>query len=180
MGKNLPENLPNNFSNSGFTLLEILVVIIIISVLSAIAVPSWLNFVANRRLNVAQDEIYQAMRAARSQAEKRKLTWQASFREKNGILQWSVHSNAISPIDAIWNNLDSDIRLDNETTFKLTKGIIKIQFDHQGNVKPPLGRITIYTKYGGKMKRCVYVSTILGAMKKAKERDKPKNGKYCY
>ncbi|MEM7726659.1 MAG: prepilin-type N-terminal cleavage/methylation domain-containing protein [Cyanobacteria bacterium P01_A01_bin.45] len=177
MGKNLPDN----FSDSGFTLLEVLTVIIIVSILTAIAVPSWLNFVTIRRLSVAQDEIYQAMRKARSQAEKNKFTWQASFREKDGILQWSIHSAAINPNDAIWNNLDSDIRLDTETTLQESQGIRRIQFDFQGNVrKPPLGRISISTKYGGKAKRCVYVSTILGAMRKAKNRENPKNGDFCY
>jgi prepilin-type N-terminal cleavage/methylation domain-containing protein len=75
----MKNNILKNSSNSGFTLVEMLVVIFIIGILSAIAIPSWVSFVNTRRLSVAQDEVYRAMRQAQSQAKKQKLTWQVSF-----------------------------------------------------------------------------------------------------
>jgi prepilin-type N-terminal cleavage/methylation domain-containing protein len=174
-------NILRNSSNSGFSLVEMLVVIFIIGILSAIALPSWLNFVNTRRLNVAQNEIYRAMRQAQSQAKKQKLTWQVSFRVNNDILQWAVHPATVNPTDANWNNLDSNVRLDPETILQPPNVVQQVQFDYKGNVIPPLGRITIYSPYAGKVKRCVYVSTILGAMRTAKERAMAnENGKHCY
>ncbi|MFM6198294.1 MAG: prepilin-type cleavage/methylation domain-containing protein, partial [Dolichospermum sp.] len=38
-----------------------------------------------------------------------------------------------------------------------------------GGVIPPLGKITLSSKSGGTGKRCVIVSTILGAMRTAKD-----------
>jgi prepilin-type N-terminal cleavage/methylation domain-containing protein len=177
----MKNNILRNSSNSGFSLVEMLVVIFIIGILSAIAIPSWLSFVNTRRLNVAQDEIYRAMRQAQSQAKKQKLTWQVSFRESNGIIQWAIHPATANAANINWNNLDANIRLDQETTLEESNGVQQVQFDYKGNVIPPLGQITIYSSYAGKVKRCVYISTILGAMRMAKERATAnQNGKYCY
>ncbi|MCV3216767.1 type II secretion system GspH family protein [Plectonema radiosum NIES-515] len=196
-------NILRNSSNSGFSLVEMLVVIFIIGILSAIAFPSWLSFVNTRRLNVAQDEIYRAMRQAQSQAKKQKLTWQVSFREQNNIVQWAVHQakaeqfipEAVTTNDKLWNNLDSNIRIDSETTLRkqTVSGAWRVIFNYQGcpvyNVGDEcintslqaLGQMTLYIPNSPKVKRCVYVSTILGAMRMAKERATAnENGKYCY
>ncbi|OUL37627.1 prepilin-type N-terminal cleavage/methylation domain-containing protein [Nostoc sp. T09] len=175
------KNLFKNSQSSGFTLLELLAVILVISMLSAIAVPSWLTFVNIRRLNTAQDEVYRAMRQAQSQAKKEKLTWQTSFRENNGIVQWAIHPASVNPANANWNDLDANVRLHEETTLQQSNGVKRIQFDYMGSVdKPPLGRITLSSKHGGKAKRCVFVSTILGAMRTSKEQTTAEDGKYCY
>jgi prepilin-type N-terminal cleavage/methylation domain-containing protein len=166
----------------GFTLIETLAVVSIIGILSAIGAPSWLNFISTQRLNVAQNEVYRAMRQAQSQAKKEKLTWQVSFRETNDIVEWAVHPATVTPNHAIWKALDSHIRLDRETTLQELNGVRQIQFDDLGSVrKPPLGRITLSSKSGGSAKRCVFVSTILGAVRTAKEQPKADNsGKFCY
>ncbi|KAB8331878.1 type II secretion system protein [Scytonema tolypothrichoides VB-61278] len=174
-------NYKHNCSNNGFTLLELLVSIVVIGILAVITVPSWLAFVDIQRLNTAQNEVYLAIRQAQSQATKNKLTWQVSFRKQNNIVQWAVHLATKNPADAIWNNLDPNVRLDAETTLQQSNGVGQIQFDERGNIrKPPLGRITLSTKSGGKAKRCVYISTILGAMRTGKEHDQPDENKYCY
>ncbi|QLE44031.1 prepilin-type N-terminal cleavage/methylation domain-containing protein [Nostoc sp. C052] len=175
------KNLYDKHSNSGFTLLEVLVVVVLISILATLGISNWLAFVETRRLNAAQNQVHYAMRQAQRQATKEKLTWQASFREQNSIVQWAVHPATVNPSNVNWNNLDSNVRLDEETTLSESNGIKQIQFDYKGSVtKPPLGRITISSKSGGKVKRCVIVSTILGAMRTAKEHTTSSNDKYCY
>jgi prepilin-type N-terminal cleavage/methylation domain-containing protein len=172
----------HNRSNRGFTLVETLVVVVAIGILIGLGLPNWLAFVETRRLNTAQSEIYHAMRQAQSQAKKEKLTWQASFREHNGIVQWAVHPATVNPSAAHWNKLDTNVRLDEETTLRESDGIRQIQFDYRGSVKqPPLGRVTLSSKYTGKAKRCVYISTILGAIRMEKEHNRANSsGDYCY
>jgi prepilin-type N-terminal cleavage/methylation domain-containing protein len=169
----------NNYSSDGFTLLEMLVVVLTIAILSAIALPSWLSFVNVRRLNTAQDQVYLAIREAQRQATKEKLTWQVSFREQNTIIQWAVHPATLNTANANWNNLDSNVRFDKETTLQQSNGIRQLGFDYRGHPNK-LIRITLYSKSGGQAKRCVYVSTLLGTMRTAKEQATAKNGDYCY
>ena len=52
----------------GFTLIEMMVVIAIIAVLSAIAVPSFMEYARNQRLNGAARQVYSDLMNARQQA----------------------------------------------------------------------------------------------------------------
>ncbi|TFI54454.1 prepilin-type cleavage/methylation domain-containing protein [Mastigocladus laminosus UU774] len=207
----MPKQFISKNSSSGFTLLENLVIILIIGILSAIALPNWISFIDIQRLNTAQNEVYRAMRQAQSEATKKKLSWQASFREQNSLIQWTIHQaeagqfipNAISANNHLWNNLDHNIRIyqeknqkgKSETTLRKqsSQKTWRVVFNYQGcpiyevgdeclhTSLRVLGQITFYSQYGGKAKRCVYVSTILGAMRMGKDHTKAnENDKYCY
>ena len=161
--------LQNNRSNSGFTFIEMITALLMIGILSAIAAPSWFALIKTQHLNIAQDQVYRAMREAQSQAKKEKLTYHASFREQNNNVQWAVHPATIDPSNAKWNDLDDSVQLDANSTLQLSNGVRRVRFDDIGGVIPPLGKITLSSKSGGTAKRCVIVSTILGAMRTAKD-----------
>ena len=167
-------------STAGFTLLEQIVIVLMIGILGAIAVPSWMGLIDRQQLNTAQDQVYRAIQEAKSNALKDKIDWQASFREQqDGIVQWAIHPVSVPPAAALWHNFHPNIRIDPETTMQLSQGVRRVIFDYQGNTDPPFGRLTLTSLNGGKAKRCVIVSTLLGALRTAKENPEPKDGKYC-
>ncbi|MCF3605164.1 type II secretion system GspH family protein [Planktothrix agardhii 1033] len=65
-------------SNSGFTLIEQLIIIFIIGVLGAIAIPSWLGFIYRHRLASSTGQLQWAFKMAQSDA-KREPTKSASL-----------------------------------------------------------------------------------------------------
>ncbi|MCW5313727.1 prepilin-type N-terminal cleavage/methylation domain-containing protein [Nostoc sp. KVJ3] len=205
------KNLLSKDSSSGFTLLESLVVILLIGILATVGIPSWLTFVNIRRLETSQNQVYYAMRQAQSQATKDKLTRQVSFRIQNGVVQWAVHeaesgqfvSDAVRNNSSIWYELEANIRIDKEennkgkkeTTLRkhTSEQVWRVLFNYQGcpiyevgdectsTSLRTLGQITLYSQNDVKAKRCVYVSTILGAIKTGNDHLRAnENDKYCY
>lgn len=150
--------------------------------MGAIATPSWTRFVQRQHLNAAQNQIYRSLQEAKSNAKLQKITWQFSIREINNVVQWAVHPDTINPVNANWHDLNKTIRLDPETTLQQSNGVRRIQFDYKGNIrKPPLGRVTLSSQHNSKTKRCVIISTFIGAMRTAQERPKANaDKKYCY
>ncbi len=186
-------------STAGFTLLELTIVVMILGIVSAIAAPSWLSFLNRQRLNTAQYQVYQALQEAKSNATKNKATWQVSFQDDTGVVQWAVHPaepGKFIPQGVQWHNLDPHIEIYKdknnkgkcETTFDqpTQKSCTphepwRVQFNYMGNTNGQLGQITLITNNSSKIKRCVYVSTLIGTLRTGTEHSKVNSSdKYCY
>ena len=190
--------------NQGFTIVELLSVIAIVAIITAIVGTSGLMFINSQRLNVAIDQVHRAMQEAKSNAVRDSLTWQVSFREGvdgdgTQVTQWAIHKATISPHQADWQNLHPTVRIvdwdlldsTNETTFyRYTTGINagtwRIQFNYKGNTNGQLGRIAIGLRSEGydnsnRKLRCVLASTLIGVMRTSTQQPVPSSdGKYCY
>lgn len=182
-----PKNRRDRYAKSlGFTLIEVLVVMIIVGILSAIVAPSWLAFANNQRLNSAQSLSFSNLRLAQSNAKRTQTIWQASFRNTINVAQYAVHPEP--PKNATkqdrdrlpWKNFDEGVRIvdktekEPRTTFAIfqvvpsepLEPVYRVQFKPQGSVNGQLGKITFVTRNGDR-KKCVIVSTLLGAMRTA-------------
>ena len=150
----------------GFTLLEMMIVLLIIGVLVAIAIPTWNEFLNNYRLNTSMNEILVGMRQTQVQAINTRKDWRFSIREAGGIVQWSSHPDSIPP--QLWSSLDRTIAIDStRTTLPQTSSIHRVEFGFQGQVNGQLGRVTLRIQNGGAPRRCVVVSTLLGVLRTA-------------
>ena len=164
----------------GFTLLELMMVVVILGILTAIAAPGWNSFKNRQALHVAQQEVLGAMRESQKKAIHHRRKWQTSFREKDSRTQWSTHPVGEIPLEGAWHDLPRDVKLDEETTLRRVQGVRRVQFDHMGNVNGQLGRLALSPKDGGPMKRCIVVSTLLGAMRSGENPARKDNGKSCW
>lgn len=153
-------------SSHGFTLLELMAAVAMIGILFAIAAPGWSAWLSRQQLNTAQSEALQAIRLAQESAKRKASTWRASFRQHQGVVQWVIHPTGTTPPDALWKSLDPHVRIDtSNTTLQPVGNVWKVEFNYRGRVNGRLGRLTLASKTGSAVRRCVFVSTLLGAMR---------------
>ena len=163
----------------GFTLVETLIVVFVISIIAAIAIPSWLGFLMTRRVNRAQRDALNVMRDAQAKAQKEKRDWSACFRDESGKVEWTLlagdQKNASGNCDGGnlgWQPLagqDADkVAIDaSESTLALNgSGDYAIAFNFRGQVDPPFGRVTFQPRNSNSpTRRCAIVSTLLGVLR---------------
>lgn len=169
-------------SPQGFTLMEMLAVMVIVGILAAIAVPSWVKFQATREVAAARDELRQGIVQAQTAAISHRTSWRFSLRQTSDHLEWAIHPDAIDGQDVQgWEVLSANIVLHSpDTTLARKDGIYYVRFGFQGEVKHRLSTVTLDSKNGLAANRCVVISTLIGATRKGKEHPYPNGNRYCY
>jgi type II secretory pathway pseudopilin PulG len=157
---------------------ELLVIVVMVGILMAIAAPAWSGFLNARKLSSAQDELFQAIRQAQVQSVHTHQTWQASFQEPNGLIEFAVHPANSVPT---WQTSTPNIHIDKgETTLATSGSGYRVQFSKSGQVSGQMGRLTLVGD-GSQSRRCVLVSTLLGAIRRGQGHSNPDaSGRYCY
>lgn len=157
----------------GFTLLELLVVVLMAGVLAAIGAAGWLGFLERQRVRTATEGAMAALQQARSTSQQQRREYQASFRELDGTVQYAIHPADDDASNAVWETLSTEVSLDTTATnfnqsTAVTPTVYRLQFTHQGFLKEGLGgqgRIVFKPKNESDDRACVIVGTLLGMMR---------------
>jgi prepilin-type N-terminal cleavage/methylation domain-containing protein len=158
-------------ADAGFTLLEMLVALALVVILAAIVAPGWLGLHTANLLNSAQDGAFQAIRQTQIRAISTKQTWQTGFRESGSQVEWAMFTVG-GGSTAIWQPLTSGVQIaHSETTLSQENNIYIVEFNHKGYVTPPYGRVSFASSRGDKQRRCVFVSTLMGVLRKASNQE---------
>lgn len=182
----------------GFTLIEVLVVILIIGVLSSIAAPGWLGFLNQQRINRANDVVFRALQKTQGEARKTKFSYSFMIRmSSNGVPEVASFPDSdgnATPTN--WESLGADIGLSpnqlwagtNLTGTNLGSGAPtaltttatgRIRFDHTGVLRSSAKSLTsplniTLGQFGNNppstnTMRCVQITTLLGSMEARRE-----------
>ena len=193
----LLQTIGSQNSSFGFTLLEVLVVIVMIGILSTIAAPSWIAFTSQRKVNAVNDSVMRAIQQAQTEAKKYKRRYSISFKTQDSTPQYTVHlatdtnptnwqflakGSEVKPGQVL---LGTNLNNDNNaaTSVEYNPSSRKtIVFDYTGNLLPEtdigekglIVSVAMPQTSNGSQPltstiRCVKVITLLGTFQTAKE-----------
>ena len=178
------KNIDHNQDRShGFTLLELLVVMAIVGILSAIVAPGWLGFVNNQRLSASQSRLLSTLKDAQSSAKRNgstttliiandatKGTYVQTNRSQAQYLEQSIQISAVTKGNTITSASATtyiEIAFNSQgipTTVKgLPTSLINAELFSKSD--SPLLQITLNSANSPTRKRCTTIKTLLGAVK---------------
>jgi prepilin-type N-terminal cleavage/methylation domain-containing protein len=160
-------------SEAGFTILEVLVVVIIVGILAAIAAPSWLAYATRQRVRAVESDLVQVLQQARQDAISRRTQVTVEINEDlDGlpIVSTDGFEERLGP-----NELqDGMIALQASAPLATANpaDVNAITFDYQGMVRlDPDGApqalpfvVQINPANNDNIRACVVVTTILGGI----------------
>lgn len=155
-------------TNSGFTLLELLVVVILVAILAGIAAPGWLGYLNRQRLTRARNDLIQVLEQAQTDAQQQNSTRVVSISSSNPP---QVEVSSTPGADGVIRELgeqNSGLLL---VGGPLSSGpVASVAFDHRGLVDgdsvPFIFSVTS-DNLGTDQVRCVIVPNLLGSIIRA-------------
>ncbi|MCT7975189.1 pilus assembly FimT family protein [Laspinema olomoucense] len=160
-----------NRNQSGITLAELLIVLVVVGILAGMFIPNWLRFLRRLEVLTARDNAYQVLLSAKQQARQTKLVTEVCFKQDGKRIVYSSHYRipTRSCSNESWEELKGknvEIDITNTTFFYVPSEMAyRIQFNHLGTTNGRLGRIT-FSDAKGENHYCTFVSTLLGAQRK--------------
>lgn len=145
---------------SGFTLIEALVVIIMVAVLMGIAAPSWLAYLNRQRVGAVQGELAEVFKQAQTNAQQLRST------------QTVVIDTAAERPTVRVNGIEQTLGSNNIPPGTIVMAVVPdttITFDYQGTPDAPF-IVDIRTE-NATSKRCVAMVSLVGSIATASDAD---------
>ena len=160
--------------SSGFSLLEMIAIVVIVSILAAIATPSWLGLANRQRVNAARDEVLQSIRTLQSTAKQRRRPQTLGFTPDSTDDIPTITVAGIST-ELGSGNLKADM-VNMSVTDGAGNALTTLEFREDGTVETEDPAVALpvkilFTNSNGGSKRCLFIQTLLGSVSEKLEAD---------
>jgi prepilin-type N-terminal cleavage/methylation domain-containing protein len=177
--------------DKGFTIIELLIIVLILGIFASIAAPSWLAFINRQRVRTVNDRVFQSLRLAQSEAKRTKRDITITFSAPS-VDPPTVTFNpplatggSTQTLNAGGEIKKGQVKLSASCGGASCTAPTALTFNYNGVVDPntltnpklPLV-VTVSTVDGGS-KQCVIVETLLGGMRTAEGTFDPSKGEGC-
>lgn len=141
-------------SDRGFTLVELMIVLVIVVIIAAIASPNFLGLLNRTKVNVSLEQLLGAIRETQRMAMRQGKRCDIKINPNTNII-------TADPSNCIFNNRKIDENIDIRTN--LSGSIPNISFSHKGNTTK-MGTIVLSSDFIDHQK-CFVISLGLGIMR---------------
>jgi Tfp pilus assembly protein FimT len=175
--------------DGGFTILELLIIVILVGIFASIAAPGWLAFINRQRVRTVNDRVFQSLRLAQSEAKRTKRDITIEF--DTTVDPPQVKFNPPLATGGSTQTLDGG--------GEIKKGLVKLSascgsgascpaptaltFNYNGvvdpNTNPTLPLVLTVSTVKGGAKQCAIVETIIGGMRTAEGEFNATTGQGC-
>lgn len=141
-----------NSSEAGFTLMELLIAIILVSILAGLAAPAYSSFIASQRAKSIATDLFSSLLIARSEAISKNSNVSLSPKSGDWLNGWQVKAadNTV---------LDDQGSITGATIALTPDGTTSIIYSASGRLKTSAPIFVITTTYGSSaVNQCVSVS----------------------